>query len=58
MRTSKEAKKHRLVLTNEELMLLEKRIERVNPNEYSLHDYSILRNLYGRIVHIRLQAQL
>ena len=57
MKTISEVKKHRLALTDMELEILESRLERVNPNDYSLGYYAILRNLYGRIVHIRLRSQ-
>lgn len=51
------AKKYRLTLTDEELRALEERLAVVNPNEYDLHTLDTLRNLYGRIFHIRLRSE-
>jgi len=46
--------KHRLTFTDEELAVLEERLEVVEPMKYDLHTYAVLRNLYGRICHFRL----
>lgn len=45
---------HRLTFTPRELALLEDRLAVINPNDYDLDDYSLLRALYGRIIHLRL----
>lgn len=50
-------KKHRMTFTDEEMAILEERLEIVEPMKYDLHTYAVLRNLYGRIVHLRALAE-
>jgi len=49
--------KHRLTFTDEELAVLEESLEVVEPAKYDLHTYAVLRNLYGRIYHLRLHQR-
>ncbi|GAI63094.1 unnamed protein product [marine sediment metagenome] len=53
--TVKPAKKYTLTLTKEEAELLANRLVPISPSDYSLQDYSKLRDLYGRLLHITLK---
>ena len=41
-------KKHRVTLSDDELVALRDRLVPIAPADYDLHTYSILRDLYGR----------
>jgi|GEM_PF-4216437 len=49
---------HRLTFTDEELAVLEERLAYVELIKYDLHAYALLRNLYGRITHLRLADEI
>jgi len=46
------SKKHRITLTEEEIEALADRLVPISPGDYQLHEYAILRDLYGRFTHI------
>jgi len=50
--------KHRITLSDEEIAIIETRIEKVTPVDYDLHTYALLRNLYGRFLALRTQAKV
>jgi len=49
--------KHRLTFTDEDLAILEERLEVVEPMKYDLHTFALLKNLYGRICRLRLHQR-
>jgi len=50
-------KKYRITLTEKELKVLRDRLVPIRPVDYSLEDFTILRNLYGRLDHIFLTSK-
>ena len=50
-------KKYRIILTQDELQALSDRLVSICPADYSLEEFAILRNLYGRFTHILLRDQ-
>lgn len=55
-RKDKPVKKYTLTLTQEEAQLLANRLVPISPADYSLHDYALLRGLYGRLEYITLKG--
>lgn len=47
--------KHRLTFTTEELQALEGRLVPLNPSEFDLHTFALLRGIYGRIISVQLR---
>lgn len=44
---------HRIKLTGEDVALLKDRLVPIAPSDYDLHDYAILRHLYGRFCQLQ-----